>query len=114
MLRFSLVLLLVITASPIFAGDQDIGGSKSASGWDQLKIGGGGFVTRIEIAPDGTQVARSDTAGPWVRSSYSQSWTPVVSFPGVRGGFPDAAPGAYAPACEISIAPSNTQHLYMW
>src|ERR1700676_4660354 len=34
--------------------------------WQTLKVGAGGFITGIDIAPDGTMVARTDTYGAYI------------------------------------------------
>ena len=47
-------------------------GSAVATGWQTLKVGAGGYVRGMYIAPDGTMVARTDTNG-----AYYYNGTPV-------------------------------------
>jgi hypothetical protein len=77
-----------------------------------MKIGGGGFVTGGQIAPDGTQFIRTDTAGAWIRSGYTQNWSQAVSVSAMPS--PDNALGTLEGVCEVAIAPSNPNHLYMF
>ena len=73
--------------------------------WQTLKVGAGGFVDGLDIAPDGTMVVRTDTFGAyiWNGSAWQQLVT-ATSMPTTTG-----APGVY----EIQIAPSNSNILYM-
>jgi photosystem II stability/assembly factor-like uncharacterized protein len=79
------------------------------AGWKPLKIGAGGFVSGINIAPDGTKVIRTDTYGAyvWVESGWKQLLT-TSSMPASDASLAVAG-GVY----EIAIAPSQTSTLYM-
>ena len=48
---------------------------RSDDHWQDLKVGGGGFVRGLDIAPDGTMVGRTDTNGAylWNGSQWSSS-----------------------------------------
>jgi photosystem II stability/assembly factor-like uncharacterized protein len=84
--------------------DQSLDGN-----WRPLRIGAGGFVSGIDIAPDNTMVARTDTYGAYIwNGSEWQQLVTSLSMPAAnvdRGN----AEGVY----EIRIAPSNTNILYM-
>jgi len=79
--------------------------------WNVLKIGAGGFVTGIDIAPDGTKVIRTDTYGGYVWDAAAATWRQVLtaqSLPTEEAGS-DMAGGIY----EIAVAPSRSSRLYM-
>jgi hypothetical protein len=104
-------------SSPQKAPQSDLGRKPLIDGtvagtWKQFKIGGGGFVTRIEIAPNGAQVVRTDTAGGYYRASYSEPWRELITYQSMPA--PDNGFGKFNGVCEIAIAPSNTNHLYMY
>src|SRR5262249_2650881 len=78
--------------------------------WEPLKVGAGGFVDGIDIAPDGTLVARTDTYGAYIWNG--SQWQQLVTSTSLPAGFVTAnftnngdslAQGVY----EIQIAPSN-------
>ena len=79
--------------------------------WQILRIGGGGYVTGLDISPDGsTRVVRTDTYGAyilegaqWRQLVTATSMPPSVSSSGAT------AQGVY----EIRIAPSNSNMIYM-
>ena len=82
--------------------------------WQTLKVGAGGFVRGIDIAPDGTMVARTDTYGAylwngtqWVQLVTSASMPTAFVAANVDTG--NTGQGVY----EIQIADSNTNILYM-
>lgn len=77
--------------------------------FDTLKIGGGGFVSGMDIAADGIKVVRTDTYGAyrWNGSQWVQIVT-INSMPVADAGL-DLNAGVY----EIAIAPSNTARFYM-
>ena len=77
--------------------------------WLPLRIGAGGFVSGIDVAPDNTMVVRTDTYGAylWNGSEWQQLVT-SLSMPAEnvdRGN----AEGVY----EIRIAPGDTNIFYM-
>ena len=74
--------------------------------WKTLKIGAGGFVTGIDIAPDGTMVVRTDTYGGYIWRARSVGATCHVESMPV-----DQARGAGV--FEIRIAPSDSNIIYM-
>lgn len=74
--------------------------------WKQVKIGAGGWVTGIDIAPDGTMVARTDTYGAYIWNGGK--WVQLVTAASMPADVYGAS-GVY----EIRIAPSNSNILYM-
>ena len=47
------------------------------SAWQPVKIGAGGWLTGIDIAADGTMVARTDTYGAYIWNGTA--WTQLVT-----------------------------------
>ena len=99
-----------ITSTALIGALQPVGAQ-----WDTLKVGGGGWVTGIDVAADGTKVTRTDTYGGyyWTGSAWTQLVT-KSSMPGADFGFDvngDSLSGGGI--YEIAIAPSNTSHFYM-
>ena len=90
-------------------------GSPSGTGpsWQIRKIGGGGFVTGIDIAADGTKVCRTDTYGAYVCPAGQTAWTQIASVTNLPGTFNPLANFQQGGVEEIVIAPSNTQRFYM-
>ena len=74
-----------------------------------LRIGAGGYLTGIDIAPDDTMVVRTDTYGAYIWNG--SEWQPLVTSLSMPAAHVDTgnAEGVY----EIRIAPSNTNILYM-
>jgi hypothetical protein len=84
--------------------------SFTTPGWRAVPIGGGGFVTGIDVAPDGTTVARTDTYGALLFNRANQRWNQIISpasMP-VADQLPFSSIGCY----EICIAPSKTTTFY--
>jgi photosystem II stability/assembly factor-like uncharacterized protein len=81
--------------------------------WKPLRIGAGGYVTGLDIAPDGTKVVRCDSAGAFIWSTTQNQWQPLLtsaSMPaGEWGHEVSATTGVYA----IAIAPTNTSRIYV-
>jgi hypothetical protein len=77
--------------------------------WEPIKIGAGGFVTGIDIAPDDTMVVRTDTYGAYLWNGVK--WQQLVT----ASSMPAADVAIYhnAGVYEIRIAPSNSNILYM-
>ena len=74
--------------------------------WKPVKIGAGGWVTGIEIHPDGTMVARTDTAGAYLWNGAA--WVQLVTAYSMPSGTLSSE-GVY----ELRIAPSNSNIFYM-
>ena len=79
--------------------------AKTDADWKVLKVGAGGYITGIDIAADGTKLARTDTYGMylWEGGDWRQLVTKASMPAGKR-----AASAAY----EAVIAPSQTSTFY--
>jgi hypothetical protein len=87
-------------------------GAQAASNWQLLKVGAGGFVRNLAIAPDGTMVVHTDTNGAYLWNG--SSWAELVNSSSMPAALIAANPvqlgaGVY----EIQTAPSNTSIMYM-
>jgi photosystem II stability/assembly factor-like uncharacterized protein len=80
-----------------------------ANNWKELKIGAGGWLTGIDIAPDNTMVVRTDTYGAYIWNGTQ--WQQLVTAASMPAA--DVGPGSGEGVYEIRIAPSNTNILYM-
>jgi hypothetical protein len=94
-----------------------LGCSQSSKGWYQINVGGGGWVTGMDIAPDGTMVCRCDTFNAFKWNSSLNAWSGIVSLDtmpsnsvGLLTNGTTVNPGG---PYEIKIAPSNSSVLYM-
>lgn len=78
--------------------------------WADLKVGAGGFIRGMDIAPDGTKVIRTDTYGAYVWTGMQ--WQQLVT----AASMPDSARvvGSGSGVYEIRVAPSNTHRFYMF
>ena len=86
----------------------------ASNNWQDLKVGAGGWLTGIDIAPNGTMVVRTDTYGAYIWNGTQ--WQQLVTSTSMPAAFVAAnynsgnlAQGVY----EIQIAPSNSSDLYM-
>ena len=85
----------------------------SSNNWQTLDVGAGGWLTGIDIAPDGTMVVRTDTYGAYIWNGTE--WQQLVTSTSMPAAFVAPTPtrahnqGVY----EIQIAPSNSNILYM-
>lgn len=80
--------------------------------WRPLLVGGGGFVTGLQIYSGGAQVARTDSAGALYRSSYTAIWKPLVTHSSMPSD--SNTQGRLEGACAVAAAPSNTNHIYLY
>lgn len=91
------------------------------SGWQNLPIGGGGYVPGISIAADGNMVAKVDVLGAYYKEHGSTVWTPIVSsttlasfgVTGASGTFGVGGGGADPGCWEIVIDPTNSSNVWM-
>ena len=68
-----------IAATPVLAELPDFSGAPRTN-FQQLKIGGGGYVTGIDISPDGlTKVVNTDCAMAYVWNSGTSTWDQLVT-----------------------------------
>ena len=82
-----------------------------ATTWRPVKIGGGGFISGIDIAPDGKKVCRTDTYGAYLFNVGTGLWEQLVT--SLSMPVADAGVGTGVGVYEIVIAPSNTARFYM-
>lgn len=80
--------------------------------WKPILIGAGGWLTGIDIAPDGTKVVRADTYGAYLWDADAKEWTQLVTTYSMPADV--AKPGIGGGVYEIRIAPSNTKRLFMF
>lgn len=82
--------------------------------WQTIKIGGGGFVTGLDITPDGTKVCRSDTyPAAYLWSVSANKWLPLITANSMPAGFISPRSDKETGCWEIRICPSLTTKLYM-
>jgi hypothetical protein len=84
--------------------------------WRPLKIGGGGFITKIASAADGTLITRTDTYGGYIRRPNDTVWTQfktAYSMPSAdvyyASGTSQTSFGIY----DVAIATTNNDIMYM-
>lgn len=99
-----------VSAPSAFAtGVTNFGPDAYGTTWHELKIGGGGWITGIDIAADGTKVVRTDTYGAYLWDGTQ--WDQLVTSASMPANLMDVDNGSGV--YEIRIAPSNTNILYM-
>ena len=82
----------------------------SSNTWQPVNIGAGGYLTGLDVAPDGTMVVRTDTYGAYLWNG--SQWQQLVTSSSMPSAFvtPNLDDqGVY----EIQIAPSNSNIMYM-
>lgn len=94
--------------TPVWPRITGSSGPAPASTWRPLRIGAGGYLTALDIAPDGTKVCRADTYGAFRWDSQWVQLVTALSMP------PEDVHVDFDQGCfEIRIAPSSTSRLYM-
>jgi photosystem II stability/assembly factor-like uncharacterized protein len=84
----------------------------AAADWRPVKIGGGGFLTGIDLSPDGTtRCVRTDTYGAYCSDAAGERWVQVSTAKTMPKS--DVAPGVGEGVYELRIAPSDPRSLYM-
>lgn len=101
------------------------------AGFSQMKIGGGGLITGINIAPDGTRVCRCDTYGAYIWNASGANpgnagglgvWVPLLTTTSIPTSLTIAANGSPLDsptanggkgAYEIIVDPNNSQNIWM-
>jgi photosystem II stability/assembly factor-like uncharacterized protein len=83
-----------------------------ATKFSYLRMDGGGWVTGIDVADDGTMVSRNDTFGAHVRRNGDSEWISLFrigeTFPEATFVFKNPAHWCY----EVCIAPTNSNVIY--
>ena len=79
--------------------------------WHLIKIGNGGLVTGLGIAPDGTKVARTDSYGCYLWNTVQNKWVQLLTYTGMPAGIAtlDNAQGCD----ELQIDPEVTSTLWL-
>jgi len=84
----------------------------AATSWQDLKIGGGGYVRGLAVAPDGTMVGRTDTNGAYLWSG--SAWVQLVNSSSMPAAFIAQNPvSTGAGVYELQMAPSKSSTMYM-
>jgi len=95
------------------------GVAQAATNWQDLEVGGGGFVRGLIVHSDGTMVGRTDTVGAYLYNGTS--WVQLVNSSSMPAAFINstdiatfstsgpAGGGVY----EVGIAPLNSSLMYM-
>ena len=79
----------------------------TSTNWQTLDVGGGGWVTGISIANDGTMVVRTDTNGAYLWNG--SQWVQLITTSSMPAAFDFSGEGVY----EIQVAASNSSIMYM-
>lgn len=88
--------------------------SAGIESWQTLLVGGGGYVTGIDISPDGTKLARSDTPPSlYVWSKSANRWLPLVLSTSMPNAFVSPRSDKCVGCWEARICPSLTTKFYM-
>ena len=84
------------------------GGGGGGTSWQILKIGGGGYMIKMDLSADGlTKLCSSDVTGFWMWNSATSSWRDLLI------GFPTSARGGVA-SYDACSAPSNSAIIYAY
>jgi len=80
--------------------------------WRPLRVGAGGWLTGLDISPDGTtRVVRADTYGAWLWDAGRAEWQQLVTASSMPAE--DVVVDNHAGVYEIRVAPSLPTRLYM-
>ncbi len=90
-------------------GSSDTSPPPGVFAWRTLRVGAGGYVRGMDIAPDGTLVSRTDTYGAYVWSG--SAWQQLITSASMPASV--VAVGNNAGVYELRIAPSSTSTFYM-
>jgi hypothetical protein len=89
-----------------------VNGTTSSPSWKTLPVGSGGFVRGMNIAPDGTMVAHTDTNGAFLYNGTK--WNQLFNINSLPSSFLNSTDlQLVGQGCfEIQVAPTNTQIFY--
>jgi hypothetical protein len=112
MLMRVLVRALVLVASlSVYLGAYGSSDPFSTT-WRPLRVGGGGFLTGIDISSDGsTRLVRADTYGAYIWHAPTSEWIQLVTSSSMPAS--DVKVDSNAGVYEIRVAPSEPNRLYM-
>ena len=79
-------------------------------GWKPLKIGNGGILCHVDIAPDGTRVCATDSFSAYVWNPSKDQWVQLLTIP--------TMPNTIKPfngngVDDIRIDPQNSNNIWM-
>ncbi len=79
--------------------------------WKRLKLGGGGFVTGLDIHDDGTMLVRTDTYGLYTWNTGTSEWDQLLTTNSMPEADQDVSwgRGVY----EVAIDPQNSSTFWM-
>lgn len=99
----------------LFTAESPRGVANTTSSWDNLKIGGGGYCTGLDINSDGTMVTRVDVYGAYLGSTTPGTvWKQLITTSSMPASyFSNSNPYQGWGVNEIRIAPSDSNTLYM-
>lgn len=85
--------------------------------FNQMKVGGGGFLTGLDVSRDGTmRVVRCDTFGAYKWDAKTAGWLPLLtskSMPAGEFGVDAALPYVGGGVYEVAVAPNVPNTLYV-
>ncbi len=79
--------------------------------WSTLKTGAGGWITGMDIHPDGTKFIRSDVGGAYRLDNGSNTWKQIVTNTSMPAS--DVHWSKYQGVLSLVTAPSNVNRCYM-
>jgi hypothetical protein len=86
----------------------------TSQNWQTLLVGGGGYVTGMDIASDGTKIVKSDTyPGAYVWNESRNKWMPLVLSTSMPSRFVSPRSHLATGCWEARICPSLTTKFYM-
>lgn len=112
---FSILVAAVLATFAVAAGSSALSQSPerpAASQWRPLKVGAGGFLTGLDISPDGkVKLVRADTYGAYLWDESRREWRQLVTAQSMPASDQTLHqdPGVY----EIRVAPSDPERFYM-
>jgi hypothetical protein len=84
----------------------------AANSWQDLKVGGGGYVRNLIVHSDGTMVGRTDTAGAYLWNG--SSWVQLVTNTSIPAAQLAANPvGLGNGVYELQMAPTSSSTMFM-
>jgi hypothetical protein len=107
-----LIGLFFLVADGSIAPAANTSSNLNGTTWQPLRVGGGGFVTGIDISPDGsTRIVRTDTYGAYIWNPALSQWTQLVTSDAMPAA--DVSVDSGAGVYEFRVAPNTPTRLYM-
>lgn len=89
------------------------GAAPGAGKWRTLRIGAGGFIVGLDIAPDGSLVARTDTYGAWIWEPDAEAWRALITIDSMPQEDRHEDSTATSWPLDVVFAPSRPERLFM-